>query len=345
MKEGGQQQRELRHPGKSGPGREGQARLQAGYVSRADPGKEIQRHGEEEDPVHHYGRTRPGRRPVRQGNEDRQRDLPGTHLADVRAEPAVHPAPDLFRHRGAEGFVELRVVALEFEAPGKSLHAAARDEHPAAPAATEDRNPRELEVDGTQRLAAPRTGKAPGLAPGEPQGGALLLLRRRGGIGHGPGVLFGGQPPLRQLADLAGVEPGRPAGAAPVDLHLPGRHGAHRGDLAVRAIHGDQYTGVPWAREPAEGDRRVGGVRALPQRDRVGTVRAVGPTRDGRGPVPGVPPAPLHALLRRRHGRGAPLRALSPGRSRSTASTGFPGTRSTPSNCAARRCSCGRRGT
>ena len=142
----------------------------------------MERHGQEEDPVHHHGRTRPGRRPVREGNEDRQRDLPGTHLGDVRAEPAVHPAPDLFRHRGAEGFVELRVVALEFESLGESLHAAARDEHPAAPAAPEDRDPRELEVDGTQRLAAPRTGKAPGLAPGEPQGGTLLLLRRRGGI-------------------------------------------------------------------------------------------------------------------------------------------------------------------
>ena len=47
--------------------------------------------------------------------------------------------------------------------------------------------------------------------------------------------------PLRQLADLAGIEPGRPAGAAPVDLDLPRRHGAHRRDLAVRAIHGAPF--------------------------------------------------------------------------------------------------------
>ena len=237
------------------------------------------------------------------------------------------------------------MVALEFEPLGESLPAAARDEHPAAPAAAEDRNPRELEVDGTQRLAAPRTGKAPGLAPGEPQGGALLLLRRRGGIGPGVGVLFGRQPPLRQFADLSGVEPGRPAGAAPVDLDLPRRHAGHRGDLAVRAIHGDQYTGVPWAREPAEGDRRVGGVRALPQRDRVGTVRAVGPAQDGRGPVPCVPPSPLHDLLRRRHGRGVLVRSLSPGRSALPHRRGFPVRLPRRADCAARRCSCGRRGT
>jgi hypothetical protein len=150
----------------------------------------------------------------------------------------------------------LRVVALEFEALGKSLHAAARDEHPAAPAAAEDRNPRHLEVDGSQRLAASRTRKAPGLAPGESQGGTLLLLRRRGGIGHGPGIFFGGQPPLRQLADLAGVEPGRPAGAAPVDLDLPLLHPGHRRDPAVRAVHFafDPFIGerrpatVPWRR-------------------------------------------------------------------------------------------------
>ena len=203
----------------------------------------MQRHHQEEDPVHHQGGTRPGRRPVREGNEDRQRDLPGMHLADVRPEPAVHPAPDLFRHRGAEGFVQLRVVALELEARGEGLRGTPGDEHPAAPAAPEDRDPRELEVDGTQRPAAPRTWKAPGLAPGEPQGGTLLLLRRRGRVGHRPGVLVGGYTPLRQLANLAGVEPGRPADAAPVELDLARRHGAHRRDLAVRAIHGDQYTG------------------------------------------------------------------------------------------------------
>ena len=203
----------------------------------------MQRHRQEEDPVHHQGGARPGRRPVREGNEDRNRDLPDAHLADVRTEPAVHPAPDLLRHRGAEGFVELRVVALELEARRQGLRRTPGDEHPAAPSAPEDRNPRELEVDGTQRLAAPRAGKAPGLAPGEPQGGTLLLLRRRGGIGPGVGALFGRQPPLRQFADLSGIEPGRPAGAAPVDLDLPRRHAVHRRDLAVRAIHGDQYTG------------------------------------------------------------------------------------------------------
>ena len=201
----------------------------------------MQRHGEEEDPVHHQGGTRPGRRPVREGNEDRQRDLPGVHLGDVRAESPVHPAPDLFRHRGAEGFVELRVVALEFESPGKSLHAAARKEHPVAPTATEDRDPRELEIDGTQRLAAPRTGKAPGLAPGESQSTADLLLRR-GGIGPWPGIPFGGQPSLCHFADLSGIEPGRPAGAAPINLDLARRHRVHRRNLAVRAIHGNQYT-------------------------------------------------------------------------------------------------------
>ncbi len=203
----------------------------------------MQRHGEEEDPVHHQGGMRPGGRPVRQGDEDRHRDLPDIHLGDAGAEPAVHPAPDLFRQRGAEGFVQLCVVALEFESRGKRLHAAARKEHPVAPAATEDRNPGDLEIDGTKRVAAPRTGKAPGLAPGEPQSGAVALLRRRRGIGPGLDVRFGGQSPLRQLADLPGVEPDRTAGAAPVDLDLPRRHVAHRRNLAVRTMHGDQYSG------------------------------------------------------------------------------------------------------
>jgi len=199
-------------PGKPRPGRKGQAPLQDCDVPRAGQGKEVQRHRQEQDPVHHHWSTRHGRRPVRQGNEDRHRDLPGAHFADVRAEPAVHPSPDLFRHRGAKGFVQLCVVALESEPLGKSLHAAAREERPVTSVATEDRTP--VSWKSTGRSGSPHRGQGRFRASAHASRRAALFSSFTGGKGSVP---TRARPPLRREAGPASVR------GSPRDRTMPPR--------------------------------------------------------------------------------------------------------------------------
>ena len=135
---------------------------------------------------------------------------------------------------------------MDPEPAGQLVDGVARDEQPAALPAPENRDAGILEIDRGERPGTPGTGKRWGLLPraGHPRGKAFFPGREsrlpRRGL-RGPR-----EPSLGQLPDLPGVEPGGPAGGAPVDPVPAGAgiRGPHRIDLAERAPHLIYYRNI-----------------------------------------------------------------------------------------------------